>query len=197
MSNSGMNLTLLWAKATFGQTVPMCWVTWKMKGSDVTSLLRTGWLWFEKIHHLLNGIMCHLVLTQQMTLPEVWMERPFFNVTGGRMGLGFCGIPRKSGQCNQIVMVLMTTILRSEWPCVSRRVTSFPEFCNSQIGNGCWDLWHFWSRQWEISVVQAKVVLFNWMVLKILICTLKTLMMQHWLWFSGFSNWLFLMRLTS
>ena len=202
MSNSGMNLTWLWATATFGQTVPLCWVMWKMKGPDLTSLLQTGWPWLEKIHHLLNGIMCHLVLTQQTTLPEVWMERPFFNVTGGRMGLGFCGIPRKSGQCNQIVMVLMTTILRSKWPYVllveGKRVTSFPEFCrSSQIGDVCWDLWHSWSGQWEISVVQAKMVLFNWMVSEILMCVSKILMMQSWLWFSGFSNWLFLMRLTS
>ena len=114
MSNSGMNLTLLWATASFGHTVPLCWVTWKIKGPVSTSLLRTGWLWFEEIHHLLNGIMCHQVLTQQTTLPEVWMEKSFFNVTGGRLGLGFCGVQRKCGQCNQIVMVLMTTILRSK-----------------------------------------------------------------------------------
>ena len=56
MSNSGINLTLLWATATFGQTVPLCWVMWKMKGPDLTSLLQTGWLWFENIHRLLNGI---------------------------------------------------------------------------------------------------------------------------------------------
>ena len=131
MSKIEMNLTLLptWATAIFGQTVPLCWVTWEKKGPGSTSLLQTGWLWFENIHHLLNGIMCHLVLTQQTMLPEVWMKRPFFNVTNWRIGLGFCGVPRKSGQCNHIVMVLMTMILSSKWPYVllmeEKCVTSF------------------------------------------------------------------------
>ena len=36
-----MNLTFLWATATFGQTPPLCWVTWKIKGPDLTSLFQT------------------------------------------------------------------------------------------------------------------------------------------------------------
>ena len=170
----------------YSQTGPLCWVTWWITRSSLTFLLRTGWLWFDKIHNFLVGIMWHLILSQHTMLPEVWIERPFFDVTSGRMGRGrvtsaagllWCWWHRSWGQGDHMCISSKENMWHhSKIFVIFLRLASFLEI-------------------YGISEVDSagfasfkNTVLFTWMGSENPIYVRKSLKMRDWLWFSGFSN---------